>query len=258
MENKIELKPFDRVLVRDSVDDVWVIDLFEMHDKQAFEHDYHCLRTSWAYCIPYEGNEHLLGTTDSTQKEEEQEEEKQDEVNDNYGYDSSSFNEGDIVLVRSNVLRTWRAERFVKYENLKYSPFVGVFSSWPECVPFDGNESLLGTADTPKRCDPEKDTLFGIKLKSGYVLEFEDEEVGVLFPTANGFAVSYVKGMWQFLEGIKKDSILRIKGITQTDYLRSGETLWERPQKQTFTKAEIAEKLGISEQDFEIVDEEDE
>lgn len=55
------------------------------------------------------------------------------------------------------------------------------------------------------------------------------------------------------LTGIKEDSIVKIMGIAQTDYLGSGELLWERPQKQAITKAEIAEKLCMSEQDFEII-----
>ena len=89
-------------------------------------------------------------------------------------------------------------------------------------------------------------------------MEFDDDETGILFPTANGFAVSYAKGYWQFLEGIEKDSIVRIMGIAQTDYLRSGELLWEKPKKQTFTKAEIAERLGMNVKDFEIIEEDNE
>ena len=127
-----------------------------------------------------------------------------------------------------------------------------------QCLPYEGNEHLIGTTDKPERCNPDKNTLFGIKLKPGYVLEFEDDETGILFPTANGFAVSYAKGYWQFLKGIKKDSIVRIMGITQTDYLRSGELLWKRPQKQAITKAEIAEKLGMKAKDFEIIEEDNE
>jgi hypothetical protein len=258
MENKYNFKPFDKVLVRDKDTNQWQIDLFELNETGNSRYKYKCLNSSWVQCIPYDGNEHLLGTTDSPQKEEEQEE-KQDEVTaDNYGYDSNFFKGGDIVLVRSNVLRTWRAERFVKYENGKYAPFVGVFGSWKECVPFDGNQNLLGTDDYPESYNQNKNTLFGVRLKPGYVLEFEDEEIGILFPTANGFAVSYAKGLWQFLKGIKKDSIVRILGITKTDYLRSGELLWKKPKKQTFTKSEIAERLNMNVQDFEIFEEDNE
>ena len=55
-----ELKPFDKVLVRDSESDKWRANLFGYIDKDEY---YHCVYANWVYCIPYEGNEHLLGTT---------------------------------------------------------------------------------------------------------------------------------------------------------------------------------------------------
>lgn len=56
----VELKPFDKVLVRDSKSDNWCANLFGYIDKDEY---YHCVYTNWVYCIPYAGNEHLLGTT---------------------------------------------------------------------------------------------------------------------------------------------------------------------------------------------------
>lgn len=57
---KPELKPFDKVLVRDMDDEVWKGDLFShLGDRGVFV----CHFTWWKQCIPYEGNEHLLGTT---------------------------------------------------------------------------------------------------------------------------------------------------------------------------------------------------
>lgn len=56
------LKPFDRVLVRDSDVHQWTGDFFLR--KVATLPDYECVYTSWAQCIPYEGNEHLLLTKD--------------------------------------------------------------------------------------------------------------------------------------------------------------------------------------------------
>ena len=59
-----EFKPFDRVLVRDDDDDEWHIDFFEGMNKDKDEpYTYRCLNSLWYQCIPYEGNEHLLGTT---------------------------------------------------------------------------------------------------------------------------------------------------------------------------------------------------
>lgn len=59
-----ELKPFDKVLVRNNDDDEWVCDIFSHIDELAF---YYCVGTRWEQCIPYEGNEHLLGTTNKQQ-----------------------------------------------------------------------------------------------------------------------------------------------------------------------------------------------
>ena len=60
LKPKIELKPFDKVLVRDSESDNWRANLFGYIDKDEY---YHCVYANWAYCIPYIGNESLLGTT---------------------------------------------------------------------------------------------------------------------------------------------------------------------------------------------------
>lgn len=57
---KMELKPFDKVLVRDSTSDKWRANLFGYIDRDGY---YRCVYANWIYCIPYEGNESLLGTT---------------------------------------------------------------------------------------------------------------------------------------------------------------------------------------------------
>ena len=55
----IELKPFDKVLVRDSKSDYWRATLFSHINENGC---YYCMWAGWTYCIPYEGNESLLGT----------------------------------------------------------------------------------------------------------------------------------------------------------------------------------------------------
>lgn len=60
MSIKVELKPFDKVLVRDSESDNWRANLFGYIGKDGY---YRCVYANWVYCIPYAGNEHLLGTT---------------------------------------------------------------------------------------------------------------------------------------------------------------------------------------------------
>lgn len=53
--------PFDRVLVRNSVDEKWCIDFFSHIDE---DRGFICTSgNDWVYCISYEGNERLCGTT---------------------------------------------------------------------------------------------------------------------------------------------------------------------------------------------------
>lgn len=59
---KCELKPFDKVLVRDSDDKEWMCNIFSNFCSSS-DFPYECLFEEWKECIPYEGNENLLGTT---------------------------------------------------------------------------------------------------------------------------------------------------------------------------------------------------
>ena len=64
VKKELKFKPFDKVLVRDDIDDIWRLAQygFESGDNPAYT--YNTVGGNWwAYCIPYEGNEHLLGTT---------------------------------------------------------------------------------------------------------------------------------------------------------------------------------------------------
>lgn len=59
LKPKVELKPFDKVLVRNYDCNAWQISLFGY--KNSLNCYYCCNGSSWIQCIPYEGNEHLLG-----------------------------------------------------------------------------------------------------------------------------------------------------------------------------------------------------
>lgn len=62
---KQEFKLFDKVLVRDNNTDSWKADIYLGYDEECKVYHYKCARANYAICIPYEGNEYLLGTTDS-------------------------------------------------------------------------------------------------------------------------------------------------------------------------------------------------
>lgn len=57
------LKPFDKVLVRCGNNCSWNIQLFSNYRPNSIV-PFICMEHSWSQCIPFEGNEHLLGTTD--------------------------------------------------------------------------------------------------------------------------------------------------------------------------------------------------
>lgn len=69
---KYEFKPFDKVLVRDEENEKWNISLFAreiVDDSDGLSYKYECSNgTLWDYCIPFEGNEHLLGTAENPEK----------------------------------------------------------------------------------------------------------------------------------------------------------------------------------------------
>lgn len=60
LKPKAELKPFDKVLVRDDEDHAWQVSSFGYKDATFYRCNNGC---SWNQCIPYFGNENLLGTT---------------------------------------------------------------------------------------------------------------------------------------------------------------------------------------------------
>ncbi len=62
LKPNIELKPFDKVLIRDFESQAWQVSFFGYKDRDSC---YCCNGCSWNQCIPYIGNESLLGTTNN-------------------------------------------------------------------------------------------------------------------------------------------------------------------------------------------------
>lgn len=63
-KKEYQFKPFDKVLVRNREDQCWKCGLFS-HIEIGREDKFCCLPYYWKYCIPYEGNEYLIGTTNN-------------------------------------------------------------------------------------------------------------------------------------------------------------------------------------------------
>lgn len=60
---KNKFKPFDKVLVRNDTDEEWTINLFSYYNEKDKAFPFICINDFYRYCIPYEGNEHLVGKT---------------------------------------------------------------------------------------------------------------------------------------------------------------------------------------------------
>lgn len=115
----MELKLFDKVLVRDSNYDVWRISLFEGYEPRV-EYPYICLTGIYKQCIPYKDNEYLLGTTVAPLSK----------------YD---FKNGDIVIVWNN-----DSDRYIRVFSYKsknsyitYNNLSGPMEQWDNCIPFE-------------------------------------------------------------------------------------------------------------------------
>lgn len=57
-----QFQPFEKVLVRDVGIGKWTVDLYGVKNEKD-PYPYRCVGGSYVYCIPYKGNEHLLGIT---------------------------------------------------------------------------------------------------------------------------------------------------------------------------------------------------
>lgn len=69
---KYEFKPFDKVLVKNDESDRWCISFFSreiVDGSDGSSCEYECSNgTLWNCCIPFEGNEYLLGTAENPEK----------------------------------------------------------------------------------------------------------------------------------------------------------------------------------------------
>ena len=119
----MKLKPFDKVLIRDENCDLWHIDLFEEYNEGDLKFPYYCMGEHYKQCIPYEGNESLLGTTLPPKHKHE-------------------FKDGDIVVVWNNGSKN-KYVRIFNYKSsdsyITYNGPTGPMEMWDNCIPFELN-----------------------------------------------------------------------------------------------------------------------
>lgn len=66
LESSCTFKPFDKVLVRDNDKGTWNIEFFAFYAPKGY--NYHCMCANYMQCIPFEGNENLIGTSNKPQQ----------------------------------------------------------------------------------------------------------------------------------------------------------------------------------------------
>lgn len=122
----MELKPFDKVLVRDNDGEFWEINIFGRYVESDPVFPYICINERYKQCIPYEGNESLLGTTTSPKPEYE-------------------FKDGDPVIVWNNFNPSYKYVKVFKCKvDKRYRTYLHddrcQYESWDNCTPFKTND----------------------------------------------------------------------------------------------------------------------
>lgn len=142
------------------------------------------------------------------------------------------FKPFDKVLVRDGNVYEWQPELFYKInEEGKYCTLGNV--EWSQCIPYEGNEHLMDTANMPEITDLKNNILFGVELKVGYVLEFKDTHLaGVIIPTEKKeLAVSYFNNGWDYLKNININNITVIRYSIGKYSFTEGKVLWQKHNK---------------------------
>lgn len=61
-EKQHRFKPYDKVLARDHDDEKWHCTFFSHYNDDCSRFPFYCIIGYYKKCIPYEGNENLVGT----------------------------------------------------------------------------------------------------------------------------------------------------------------------------------------------------
>ena len=174
---KYDFKPFDKVLVKYYEDDNWEGNLFirTITDDQDGETKYECLNgVVFVHCIPFEGNECLLGITENPEKKM-----KTVKLSDFYPYDRNKggiqelhhkiesktlqyWGEDSGILIDITPIykrRLWSEEVKVvndKMTNMKTRTYEGVqHGDWVRCVLCGAQMLLPCGADKCPECSSE-------------------------------------------------------------------------------------------------------
>ncbi len=110
---------FQQVLVKDNVGDEWNLSLYSHYCKGMFTPHICINGTPWRYCLPYKGNERLVGTCESPEEKEK-------------------FEFGDKVRVNDIKNTPYREGIFIEYSDdhsgyVVLSKFSHTIDEWNYC-----------------------------------------------------------------------------------------------------------------------------
>lgn len=131
----------------------------------------------------------------------------------NYGYEVNDFEVGDIVLVRNFQDDKWRLNHYSHYDPLREDDcnYICGPNGYRECIPYEGNEHLLKLIDSPSE-NNGNNSLFGIRLKPGYKIEFINKHyLGNVFRSCFGLGVIFCNKKWMYVDDIEPDKVKSIK-----------------------------------------------
>lgn len=118
----MEFKPKDWVLARDDEKETWKLDIFS-HFADGLTFPYRCVGSYYSECIPFEGNEALLGTKDEPKEKKTGEWKVGDKVEVEYDTDKKWYG-GEIVRIDPSN-RSWVDSEvmpyYVRSECFKYN-----------------------------------------------------------------------------------------------------------------------------------------
>jgi hypothetical protein len=123
--SEYQFEPYQKVLVRDGEHYEWKVQFFS-HQGNGINCPYVCVGGRYEYCLPYEGNEHLLGTTNDPEPK-------------------WTPKKGEIVKVKDNEDDNWLYRCFIEMtSDEEYECYCDGSSietvSWKYCEPLTDEE----------------------------------------------------------------------------------------------------------------------
>jgi hypothetical protein len=98
--NEYKFEPYQKVLGRDEKNGLWRASIFSCYTNRS-DYPYRCIGEMFRYCVPFEGNEHLINTNVNPEPEFEPQ-------------------KGQLVAVSDKPDCGWEVYKYVEYHSNRY------------------------------------------------------------------------------------------------------------------------------------------